>query len=74
LGEFLQPFGPNLLSSHLLSSIVNVKIHKTIILPHILCGCGNLSLTLREEHIQRVFENRVQTRVFGPKEDEETGE
>jgi hypothetical protein len=31
-----------------------------------------LSLTLREEHRLRVFENRV-LRIFGPKRDEMTG-
>jgi hypothetical protein len=29
---------------------------------------------LREEHILRVFENRVLRRIFGPKRDEVTGE
>jgi hypothetical protein len=32
-----------------------------------------LSLTLREEHRLRVFENRVLGRIFGPKRDEVTG-
>jgi hypothetical protein len=31
-------------------------------------------LTLREEHILRVFENKVLRRIFGPKRDEVTGE
>jgi len=34
----------------------------------------NLSLTLREEHRLRVFENRVLRRIFGPKRDEVTSE
>jgi uncharacterized membrane protein len=33
-----------------------------------------LSLTLREEHRLRVFENRVLTRIFTPKGDEVTGD
>jgi hypothetical protein len=33
-----------------------------------------MSLTLREEHRLRVFENRVLRRIFGPKRDEMTGE
>jgi hypothetical protein len=33
-----------------------------------------LSLTLREEHRLRVFENRVRRRIFGPKRDEVTGD
>jgi hypothetical protein len=64
----------NLLSSRLLSRNVKVKIHKTIILPVILYGCETWSLTLREEHRLRVFENRVLRRIFGPKRDEVTGE
>jgi hypothetical protein len=33
----------------------------------ILFGCETWSLTLREEHKLRVFENRVLRRIFGPK-------
>jgi hypothetical protein len=33
-----------------------------------------LSLTLREDHRLRVFENRVLRRIFGPERDEVTGE
>jgi hypothetical protein len=64
----------SLLSSRLLSRNVKVKIYKTIILPAVLYGCETLSLTLREEHRLRVFENRVLRRIFGPKRDEVTGE
>jgi hypothetical protein len=38
-----------------------------------LYGSETWSLTLREEHILRVFENRVQRRVFGAKRDEVIG-
>jgi hypothetical protein len=58
----------------LLSGGVKVKIYKTLILPVVLYGCGTWSLTLREEHRLRVFENRVLRRIFGPKRDEITGE
>jgi hypothetical protein len=51
-----------------------VKIYKTIILPVVLYGCGTWSLTLREEHKLRVFENRVLRRIFGPKMGKVTGE
>jgi hypothetical protein len=64
----------SLLSSRLLSRNVKVKIHKTIILPVVLGGCETWSLTLREEHRQRVFENRVLRRISGPKGDDITGE
>jgi hypothetical protein len=52
------------LSSCLLSRDVKVKIYKTIILPVVLYGCETWSLTLREEHRLRVFENRVLRRIF----------
>jgi hypothetical protein len=58
---------PNLLSSSLLSKNTNTKIHRTIILPVVLNGCETWSLTLREEHRLRVFENRVLRGIFGPK-------
>jgi hypothetical protein len=62
------------LSSRLLSRNVKVKIYKTSILPVVLYGCETWSLTLREEHRLRVFENRVLRRIFKPKRDEVTGE
>jgi hypothetical protein len=37
----------------------------------LLYGCETWSLTLREEHRLRVFENRVLRRIFGPKRDED---
>jgi hypothetical protein len=42
-------------------------------LPVVLYGCKIWSLTLREEHRLRVFENRVLRGIFGPKSDEVTG-
>jgi hypothetical protein len=45
-----------------------------IILPVVLYSCKTSSLTLREKYRQRVFENRVLRRIFGPKRDEVTGE
>jgi hypothetical protein len=52
---------------------VKIKIYKTIILPVVLYGCETWSLTLREEHRLRVFENRLLRRIVGPKKDEVTG-
>jgi hypothetical protein len=34
-------------------------------------GCETWSLTLREEHRLRVFENRMLRRIFGPKREED---
>jgi hypothetical protein len=58
----------------LLSKNIRLKIYRTIILPVVLYGCETWSLTLREEHRLRVFENRVLRGIFGPKRDEVTGE
>jgi hypothetical protein len=57
----------------LLSKNTKIKIYRTIILPVVLYGCETWSLTLREEHRLKVFENRVLRRIFGPKRDEVTG-
>jgi hypothetical protein len=43
------------------------------ILRVVLYGCETWSLSLREEHRLRVFENRVLRRIFGPKRDQVTG-
>jgi hypothetical protein len=49
----------NLLSSSLLSKYLKMNTYRTIILPVVLYGCENWSLTLREKRRLRVFENRV---------------
>jgi hypothetical protein len=50
-----------------------LKMYKIIILPVILYGRETWSLTLREQHKPRVFENRVLRIIFRPKRDEVTG-
>jgi hypothetical protein len=57
------------------SSYKNIKIrmYKSIILPVVLYGCETWSLTLREEHRLKVFENRVLRRIFDLKRDEVMG-
>jgi len=53
---------------------MKIKLYRTMILPvFFLYGCETWSLTLREERILRVFENRVLRRIFGPKRDNVTG-
>jgi hypothetical protein len=64
----------SLLPSCLLSGIVKVKMYKTIILPVVLCGCETWCVTLRDEHILRVLENRLLRRIFGPNRAEVMGE
>jgi hypothetical protein len=56
----------HLLSSCLVSKNVKIRICKTIIFPVVLYGCETWSLTLRQEHGLRAFENRVLRRIFGP--------
>ncbi|KAJ4439183.1 hypothetical protein ANN_15142 [Periplaneta americana] len=63
-----------LLSSSLLSKNLKVRIYKTVILPVVLYGCETWTLTLREEHRLKVFENKVLRKIFGAKRDEITGE
>jgi hypothetical protein len=63
--------GQNLLSSHLISKDLKIKIYKTVILLTVLHGCKTWSVTLREEHRPRVFENSVLRRICGPKREED---
>jgi hypothetical protein len=69
-GDACNHSAQNLLSCRLLSKNVKITIYKTIILPVVLYAYETLSLTLREEHRPRVFENRVLRKIFGPKWDE----
>jgi hypothetical protein len=64
----------NLLSSRLLSKNLKIRIYTTVILLVVLYGCETWSLTLREEHRTRVFENGVLRRIFALKRDEATGQ
>jgi hypothetical protein len=61
----------NLLSSHLVSRNLKIRIYKPVILPVVLYGCKTWSLTLGDEHRLRVFENRVLRKIFGPKREED---
>jgi hypothetical protein len=45
-----------------------------LVIPIVLYGCETWSLTLREEHKLKVFENRILRRIFGPRRVEVTGE
>jgi len=63
----------NLFSSRLLTKNLKIKINRTIILRVVVYGCEMWSLKLREERKQRVFENMVLRRIFGPRMDEEKG-
>jgi hypothetical protein len=62
-----------LLSSRLQSKNIKTTVYKIMILLVVFYGCETLSLTLREEHGLRVFENRLLRKIFGPKRDDMTG-
>jgi hypothetical protein len=57
-----------LLSTRLVSENVKIRICKTIILCVVLYGFETWSLTLREEHRLRVFENRVLRKILEGRE------
>jgi hypothetical protein len=54
----------NLLSSRLIPKNLKIKVYKTLILPVVLYGCETWSLTLKEVHRLKVFENRVLRKVL----------
>jgi hypothetical protein len=56
-----------------LSKYIKIRIYRTIILSVVLYVCETWSLTVRDEHRVRVFENRVLRRIFGSKKDKVTG-
>jgi hypothetical protein len=62
----------NLLSCSFLSKNIKIKTYSIIILSVVLYGCETWSLILREEHMLRVFMNRVLREIYGPKRDEVT--
>ena len=57
-----------------LSKEIKIKIYRIIILPVVLIRGETWSLTLGENRGMRVLENRVLSRIFGPKWDEVRGE
>ena len=73
-GNGCHPSGQNVLSSSVLSRNSKINIYRTIILPVVFYGCETWSLTVREEHRLRLFENRVLRRIFGPRREEVTAE
>jgi hypothetical protein len=52
---------------------IRSRIQNATILPAVLYEHETWSLTLKEKHRLRLFENRVLRRIFGPKKDEMTG-
>jgi len=66
--------GQKFLYSSLLSKKIEIKNLQNQNFACCFVWVRNLvSLTLREQHRPRVFENRVLKKIFGPKRDEVTG-
>jgi len=42
-------------------------MYRTVTLSVVLYGCGTRSVTLREQRMLEVFENRVLRKIFGPR-------
>ena len=63
----------NLLSSGLLFDNIKIKMYRIIITPVFVYGCEARSVTLKDEHGLRVFQNRVLLKTFGSKRVELTG-
>jgi hypothetical protein len=57
----------HLVQNLLSSSLLETTIYRTIILSVVVYGCKTWSLTVREEHRLRVFENRILRRIVGLK-------
>ena len=57
-----------------LSKKLKINTYKSVILPVVRYGCETWSLSLREEHRLRMFENKILRKIFGAKSVEITGE
>jgi hypothetical protein len=66
-GECLPAFGPEL---PLPRCCVKIKVYRSIISAVVSCKYETWSVTLREEHRLRVFDNGVLRMTFGSKRDE----
>jgi len=53
---------------------IKITTNRTVTLPFVLHGCESWSHTLKEEHGQRVFENRVLRKILGGDRHEVAGD
>ena len=57
--------------SRIISKNSRIEVYKTIIvLPPVLYVCETCSLALKNEHMLRLFKNRIQRRIFGTRRDQ----
>jgi hypothetical protein len=64
---------PCISESFVLPEKINIRVYRSVILSVVLYGCEIWSVTLREEHRLKAFENRVLRRIFGCKKYEVKG-
>jgi hypothetical protein len=64
----------NVLSFSLLSTNLNIKSSRNIILPVVLYGFEVWSVKLREEHRPSVFESRMLSNMLEPQREKATGQ
>jgi hypothetical protein len=55
----------------MLAKNIKIKIYITIILLVVIYGCATWSVTMREEHRLRGFQNGMLRNKFGPKKEED---
>jgi hypothetical protein len=73
LHNILYDSAQNLLPAPLLSKNVKMEMYEATIFPSVFYVSETWSLTIREEHIWGLFENRVLSRICMPKRDEIIG-
>jgi len=66
------PFGPESFVFQFVIQNLKIKVSRTIFLAAVFYKHQNV--LLREEHMMRVFENRVLRKLFGTERDEVIGE
>ena len=58
----------------IIDTLEQIKLNIIIKLSVVFIECETWSLTLRKKHRQRVFENRLLRKMFGPKNEDIRGE
>jgi len=60
-------YDPQILSFSFLPKIIDIKLYRTIILPVVLYVLETWSVTLGEEHRQRLFFKNLLRKILGPR-------
>jgi hypothetical protein len=73
-GECLLPFSSESFYLPVCCPKTNIDVYRTTSLLAVLCGFRTWFFILNENHILRVFENRVLREIFAPNREEVTGD